>query len=266
MVRLALAALACALGPAPEPIPWSALVDRGDLVVLGEVERVAESVAVVRVERVLLGPAELERVRVVDESATPRAGRRALYFLREAPAEEPLWTPVDDGRWPVVEGEIVVVPAGVASPDELGGGRRLALEPLLARIDARIAELTPSVSASFVSRAPSGWRVSVTPDGAWREPVPGPPGKFEMGTLAPDELAALWRLIEDVRFDELPREIGRHGPELHTPARFVELFTRAGRTRVLARPWTRDDDDETQAMRERFYSVWDALPSTRRKR
>ncbi len=277
MIRSALLALACALCTSPsEPRTWRGVLDESDVVVLAEVQELRdvprgderERVAVARVDRVVLGPADIERALVATKPGAERLepGSRALLFLRRAgalPEGEPLWTLVTDGRWHAADGAIVV-PDALELVTEVGYGRRLAQDELLDWLPRAIARMTPTIDASLHSNAPFPWRVRVRPDGSWSERAASPLPETARGVLAPDELEALLDVIERARLHEMPRRFGSFGGPCMT-WRSIALLMPTGRMRIDKGAPTADDDAATRRWHERFDAVWSALPGTEKK-
>ena len=231
MIRCALLALACALCTSTsEPRMWRDVLDSSDVVVLAEVQELRdvprgderERVAVARVDRVVLGPADMEQALVVKQRGAERLepGTRALLFLRRAgdlSDGEPLWSLAPDGRWHAADGAIVV-PDALELVTEVGYGRRLAQDELLGWLTRAIARMTPTIDASLHSNAPFPWRVRVRPDGSWSERAASPLAETARGVLAPDELEALLDAIEGARLHEMPRRFGSFGGPWHDVA------------------------------------------------
>ncbi len=273
MIRSTLVALACALSlSSPEPRTWRGVLDESDVVVLAEVlemRRMPDDegharVAVTRVDRVLLGPADMERALVVKEPGAERLepGTRSLLFLRRAgalpeadgdlPEGEPLWTLASAGRWSASNGR-VTVPDALELLTEVGYERALPQEALLEWLERMIVSMTPSIEAWHSTTGPFPWHVRIAPDGSWTA------NGDEKGVLAPNAVAALLEALAEESFTTLPREIGKCWSPC-CGSQHIEVLTRAGRERVRLHESDDRDDAATNAQRARFGAVWSLLP------
>ena len=277
---LSLVALVCLQAPT-----WTdGAVLRAECVVVGKVERIFEAaeparvtrpprVALVAVSEVLMGPAQLEPVLVLDRVALPgmeglAVGREAVWFLgrvrsddkelsarlepvlRSAPQHELMTVGEDLVR---VEGSPWLLPPGLVR--DLGAARRAARpEDVRAELEASLARVLPSLEARYVSSGPRNWSLRFDARGTFEVDGKAQP------PLEPDAHAALVRAL-----GRLEPETMLDMPLMGYPCASwctLEVRARNGVQRVkmyLGQPEA-SATEEQRAVVTRFREFWKLLP------
>lgn len=243
--------------------------------------RVAEGA----IERTLLGDPEAKRIFFT--LRVPRAeayelevGDRVVVFGDPRPTDfDPststrayldrltnanLFVPLTAGVWRIrkdAQGERVEWPLSIASLpkslDERRVGAELPLATFVDWLDREIERTIPSLEAEIVTMAPCPWHMKLSATGDWDASNWLKPRK---GKIDSYELGKLWQLIDDVRFVELPRQIGT-SPAPETVLFIVRTRRRDGlhEVRIYSflgeHPTAKQRDELARANR-----VWDALP------
>ncbi|MSR64108.1 MAG: hypothetical protein EXS08_16945 [Planctomycetes bacterium] len=274
------------------------LIERADVIVVARVEALhplpgsAPQLVELGVERVLFG-AECARVVALPSWNNKSArvletGKRYVLFLERAPplfrqgaqllefsaaqekaldelrAGAPLLSWSEDGLWPIafehatLPGELLPAEGGPAEVERKESRAHVPEAELLAWLAARIAASLPSISVCRNNHAATRGcvDVQVAPDGTVR----GPCASVGVARLDERQLRALWALIEEVRFADLPERVGAP-VYIDQSVWRVEVRTRAGRQVVLFFGESIDgSSDAERDASERLQRVLRALP------
>lgn len=193
-------------------------------------------------------------------ASSPTRTRLAQLAGTDGPA-----LPMQSGLWLIDGAEAapkVRVPAArdvlpKALEIELADGR-IALDKLLAWLDAKVARMTPSLHAFEVSSGPTAWSITLTSSGEWSGST--------RGQLDPTEFADLWLRFEVEQFAQLPENVGRSaGPgEMSLRLRVRSL---QGAREVEIHPCAPErlaSDGECEQL-ARALRLWKALPGQRER-
>jgi len=237
-------------------------------------------VALLEVERVLVGPKDEQRLIAVAAQASGyeleklvKKGERALVFLERGEmfrgldertraelaklagpiplrvfAAGGLWRIDADGDAAIPEGARDVFPIDFAASVK---DEKLPCAELLAWCEARIAAAYPWVSAG-------DWQPSVRVE-ANREVhmFDRVRGGRSVKTLTLEQWTELWAVVEAARLHEMPETMGAgRGPE--STSRTIEVHTLTGMSKSSFVDWNPTTDYERNCM-ERARTVWDAL-------
>ncbi len=270
-------------------LPEASLLDewilKAERIALGRVERVLDlrspasgstretgRIAVVRVERCLVGPERESVLHVVDTypRSAPPVGALALFFVErwedrhlptaarkeiaEGVGGASVWQPLSNWSWLGGSPELVL-PHWLAE-ERSSAGESLTVEPVLVSMEAALARQLPRIRAESGAHGGRTWRLSLGPDRAIVE------GGASSGELSVERWNEILQLVDRADFFDLPEGVGQSsGPDRAVAT--IEVRTRRGAHTVRIEEGAPKSPEEVPAW-NRARELWNALPGDHR--